>query len=119
MAATPASEAQLRYLTALTAPEKLAALTSSEARHLIGFLSAPPSNMSRAQQCYAFDLLGKLDRGDVRRLIEGLVRLAGSAAAAPAVAPPARPAGGAVRRLSVAHDGDPGPTWGGGDHGPR
>lgn len=67
-----ASEAQIRYLVGLTAPERLAELSSAEARHLIAWLVGPPANMTRAQQSYLWGLVERLPRQQVRELIERL-----------------------------------------------
>lgn len=84
----PASEAQLRYLDGLTHPERLAQLTSGEARYLIAWLRGPPANMTRAQQLYLSSLVDGLSREQVRGLVEHLRGL---------VAPPAVAAPGEAR----------------------
>ena len=83
-----ASEAQLAYLSTLAAPDRLAALSRAEARFLIGWLRGAPANMSRGQQLYIADLVAALPSAAVRKLIEGLLRLAGQVRA-PALAPAA------------------------------
>ena len=91
MAATErpqATEAQLRYLDSLTHPERLAQLSSGEARHLIAWLRGPPANMTRAQQLYLSSLVDGLSREQVRGLVEHLRGL---------VAPPAAAAPGEAR----------------------
>lgn len=95
----PATERQRAYLAGLLTAERLAALTSAEAAFLIAFMVDRPANMSRAQQLFAFRLLGELPRDVVQRVIEGLARLAGRPAAT--TAPPALPA----RAVEVRDDG--------------
>jgi len=89
MSDKPASEAQRSYLESLTAPERLAALSSAEARFLIRFLRSPPQNCSRAQQLYLADLLERLPRERLRNLIAKLAELeqGGKPAVPPAPAP--------------------------------
>lgn len=79
-----ATEAQLRYLDGLTHPERLAQLSSGEARYLIAWLRGPPANMTRAQQLYLSSLVDGLSREQVRGLVEHLRGL---------VAPPAAEVG--------------------------
>lgn len=81
-AAPPASEAQIRYLVGLTQPERLAELSSAEARTLIAWLRGPPANMTRAQQAYLSSLIDRLTRPQVRELIERLRGLVEPAAPA-------------------------------------
>lgn len=66
------SEAQLRYLSGLTAPDRLAALSSAEARLLIAWLRGAPPNMTRAQHCLLWGLVERLDRQQARQLIDEL-----------------------------------------------
>lgn len=83
-AATPASDAQLRYLDGLTMPERLTRLTSGEARYLIAWLRGPPAGMTRAQQLYLLGMVDKLTREQTRDaidLLRGLVEPAAPAAA--------------------------------------
>ena len=85
MTAQPQTEAQERYLLALTEPHHFARLSAAEARYLIGWLRGPPPNMSRAQQLFLAGLLSSLSRDQVRDAIEHLRAMA-EPAPAPAVA---------------------------------
>lgn len=67
-----ATEAQLRYLSALTAPDRLSELSTAEARQLIGWLRAGPANMSRAQHCLLWSLIDQLPRERARQLLDEL-----------------------------------------------
>lgn len=82
MSTTPASDAQLRYLDGLTVPDRLARLTSAEARYLIAWLRGPPTGMTRAQQLYLLGMTDKLTRTQTRTaidLLRGLVEPAAPA----------------------------------------
>ncbi len=70
--AQPATAKQLVYLTTLTGPERLAALTKSEANFLIRFHSGPPRNASRAQQLYLYGRLDELEPAQIRSLVDRL-----------------------------------------------
>ena len=75
-----ATEAQIKYLQGLTAPERLAELSNSEARTLIAWLRGPPLNMSRAQQSYLWGLVAQLTKPQV---VELITRLRGMCEPAP------------------------------------
>ena len=79
----PQSEAQARYLLALTEPHQLARLSAAEARHLISWLRGPPPNMSRGQQLYLSGLLSALPRDRVREAIDYLCGLSAPPATTP------------------------------------
>ena len=68
----PATEKQIAYLATLTAPDRLAAMSKSEANFLIRFHSGAPRNASRAQQLYLYGLLDELEPAQVRALIDRL-----------------------------------------------
>lgn len=67
-----ATEGQIKFLLGLTAPERLAELSSAEARVLIAWLRGPPANMSRAQHSYLLSLIAQLARPQVVELITQL-----------------------------------------------
>lgn len=80
-----ASEAQIAYLVGLTTPERLADLSSSEARTLIAWLRGVP-NISRAQQSYLLGMMLQLSKPQVVELIghlRGIVAPVATAARVP------------------------------------
>ena len=89
----PATEKQIAYLATLTAPDRLAAMSKSEATFLIRFHSSQPRNASRAQQLYLYGLLDDLESAQVRALIDHLAarRQGAETAALAAPTPKANP----------------------------